>query len=602
MFTEKITVLYRGSLKSCNYRCGYCPFSKHRGTAREYERDREQWLRFVESLGGRREGEAGSGEAFGAGNPPGSGLPVGAVDPPGSGLPVEAVNPPGSGLPAGAVNRPEEGLSVGAVMVAPYGEALIHGWYWQGLGLLSSMDNLDCVGAQTNLSFSAEESLAQYRMAGGRTEKLRLWATFHPEMTSPGSFAQKCRQILKEGVEICAGAVGVPENLEIIRCLRMELPEEIYLWINKMDGLGRSYTEEETKNFQEIDPFFGRELEMAEADERQCQNRIFVEADGKVRRCNISRTLGKGWYERSGGAALRQMLSAQERCGRKLCSCYLAYGGRQDVMNHIFFGAYPLFRIPRKVRAAFLDIQGTLIPRGQKEVSRFARSDLELAARMGIKLFFATTLPVEEARKRCRPVWQLFSGGVFLGGGHVILGEEREMICPLDRRWIPVLRQEAGKFGARMLAYERGGQVCKLTLLRPGHRPWKEEEIQEVSESCRKYAHGKCTGDGIRLFSEDACLQAVAPKTSKAEGAKTLCKWLGICPQEAAAAGDSEEDQEMMALCGPKGAGAGGGRRIQVVLPEDESSPGPSSPDLASLVPSSSGPLSPNRLMSTRYP
>ena len=452
-----------------------------------------------------------------------------------------------------AVDQPEEGLPVGAVMVVPYGEALIHGWYWQGLGLLSSMDNLDCVGAQTNLSFPVEESLAQYRIAGGRTEKLRLWATFHPEMTSPGSFAQKCGQILKEGVEICAGAVGVPENLEIIRCLRKELPEEIYLWINKMDGLGRSYTEEEIKNFQEIDPFFCRELEMAEADERQCQNRVFVEADGKVRRCNISRTLGKGWYERGGCVGLRRMLSAPERCGRKLCSCYLAYGGRRDVMNHIFFGSYPLFRIPRKVRAAFLDIQGTLIPRGQKEISRFARADLELAARIGIKLFFATTLPVEAARKQCRCVWQLFSGGVFSGGGHVVLGEEREMICPLDRRWIPVLRQKAGGFGARLLVYERGGEVCKLTLLRPGHRPWKEEEIREVSESCREYATGKCEGGGIRIFSEGCCLQAVAPGASKAAGLRTLCSWLGMKPEEAAAAGDSDEDQEMMALCGPKG-------------------------------------------------
>ena len=100
MITEKAVVLYRGSLKSCNYGCSYCPFSKHRGSEREYDRDRDQWFRFVESLL-----ENGGG-------------------------------------------APER--STGAVMVVPYGEALIHDWYWQGLGRRTAGTSLDCAGAQTN--------------------------------------------------------------------------------------------------------------------------------------------------------------------------------------------------------------------------------------------------------------------------------------------------------------------------------------------------------------------------------------------------------------------------------------------------------------------
>ena len=160
MITEKHTVLYRGSLKSCNYQCSYCPFSKHRGSAREYDRDREQWFRFVESL-------VGDGPS--------------------------------------ALER-----SVGAVMVVPYGEALIHDWYWQGLGRLTAGARLDCAGAQTNLSFSVSRSLDLYRQAGGQAEKLRLWATFHPEMTDVQTFAEQCRKICQAGVSICAGAGGVP--------------------------------------------------------------------------------------------------------------------------------------------------------------------------------------------------------------------------------------------------------------------------------------------------------------------------------------------------------------------------------------------------------
>ena len=128
---QRRTVLYRGSLKSCNYQCSYCPFSKHRISKRELEDDREQWFRFCESL-----------------------------------------------------RESAEYLSIRALMVVPYGEALVHPWYWEGLGGLTKWDVLEAAGAQTNLSFSAERSLKIFDQFGGAQEKLRLWASFHPEMTA----------------------------------------------------------------------------------------------------------------------------------------------------------------------------------------------------------------------------------------------------------------------------------------------------------------------------------------------------------------------------------------------------------------------------------
>ena len=43
-------ILYRGSLKSCNYYCSYCPFSKRKISQKELEKDKEQWDAFVMSL------------------------------------------------------------------------------------------------------------------------------------------------------------------------------------------------------------------------------------------------------------------------------------------------------------------------------------------------------------------------------------------------------------------------------------------------------------------------------------------------------------------------------------------------------------------------
>ncbi len=51
-------IQYRGSLKSCNYGCSYCPFAKRPSSPSELLKDREDWMRFVghlETQGNRME-------------------------------------------------------------------------------------------------------------------------------------------------------------------------------------------------------------------------------------------------------------------------------------------------------------------------------------------------------------------------------------------------------------------------------------------------------------------------------------------------------------------------------------------------------------------
>ena len=295
------------------------------------------------------------------------------------------------------VQKKAKTLHIGALMVVPYGEAMIHSWYWEGLAYLSAHAELEAVGIQTNLSFSISDFLDCFENLGGVLEKLRLWATFHPEMTSVSEFSAKCKILAKKDVQICAGSVGVPENLNLLRALKQELQSSdesgqgIYLWVNKMDGLGRSYTQKERAAFVEIDPYFERELVPVSANAALCQGRLFVVASGKMRTCNISPTLSTG-----------KCLEALEafpnpECSRKQCSCYLAYGGREDFMNQILFGPYPLFRVPRRPKAVFLDIEGTLLPNKETtNVPAGIMAGLEALAREKIPLFFATTLPYKK--------------------------------------------------------------------------------------------------------------------------------------------------------------------------------------------------------------
>ena len=508
---DKTMILYRGSLKSCNYHCSYCPFSKHRGLQGEYDRDRQQWERFVESI----------------------------------------------------FRRTQNGWKPGALMIVPYGEALIHSWYWEGLGRLAVLKSMEALGAQTNLSFPIEQSLDLYQKAGGRKEKLRLWATFHPEMTEAKVFAQRCECLLKEGVTLCAGAVGVPENLQNIRLLRQYLPKEIYLWINKMDGLKRPYTQKEQADFAEIDPLFLRELIPVKAAPCRCRGRFFVEGDGKIRSCNISPVRKENWYDLEGenGPDAYTCLALESVCSRKQCSCYLAYGGRSDAMNQILFGDYPLFRIPRNPKAVFLDIDGTLLlkeeqtdpiktGRQRQNTGRLpeqTKRELELLRNQGTKLFFATSLPCEIAARRCREIWHLFEGGVFGGGGYVVgQGQEgvREKLYPINETYHQTLKELGESLGCRVLIYKKEALAYKITFLRPGKKGWKAKEGEEAVRQCQE----RCEKQ-VRGFLEGQCLEIVAAGAGKGEGVRVLCQWLGISPADAAAAGDSPEDQERLRMC-----------------------------------------------------
>ncbi len=485
------TILYRGILKSCNYHCSYCPFSRHPVSERELAKDREQWFSFIRF-----------------------------------------------------VERHVAGWGIRALMVVPYGEALIHPWYWQGLAQLSALPQIRAVGAQTNLSFPLRLFTDCFAGVGGQKEKLRLWATFHPEMTEVSVFAERCRELHDQGVQICAGAVGVPQNLPVLESLRRALPEEIYLWINKMDGLKRPYTDQERAAFTALDPYFIRELLPVPADTDRCRERLFAEGDGRLHTCNISPPLGLRWAEKNPDLPAAGFPAPV--CRRKICSCYLAYGGRNDPVSRMLFGPYPLFRIPRRPRAVFLDIAGILLPNGEcmEEFSVV----LPLLAQEGTVLFLTARLSYREAMERCQSIRHLFRGGIFAGGAYLVLqsegecGEGREQFFDLDEFWNsaePFLQKMARCYAFRILCYKHKGRCYKITLLRPRHRPWEEAEAHRLYESLP----GK---HSVRAIRQGSCLQFVDRRADQAGGVRLLCRWMGISHTEVfldSAAGEEETDK-----------------------------------------------------------
>ena len=118
---DKIQWYYRGTLRSCNYSCTYCPFSKHADSFKEQEKDKRELARFTERFSMLLKEEA-------------------------------------------------EGH---AVFFMPYGEALLHPYYWHSLAKLSLVPAVEAVGAQTNAAFPVNEMLDEYLAWDGKIEKLR---------------------------------------------------------------------------------------------------------------------------------------------------------------------------------------------------------------------------------------------------------------------------------------------------------------------------------------------------------------------------------------------------------------------------------------------
>ena len=456
------TIYYRGFLKSCNYRCSYCPFSKNPVSQKQIGKDREALERFC--------------------------------------------------------RRAEQLEDVG-IMFLPYGEALIHSYYLEQLERLGRQDNIRFVACQTNLSFDMEAMLS-HRINPG---KLKLWCSFHPSQTTVDAFVSQCRKLKKQGIRFSAGAVGDPANLPVIRELRKQLDSDVYLWINDLDGRKRAYTDKEAVAFAEIDPLFALELKKLPADMMQCRagkDAVFVNGRGEVYACNISKVLMGNIYEDE------PVRPAERGCRSKACSCYLAYSNRLDLEELKVFGRNYPFRIPDSgrwesgmesaaagIRAFFFDVDGTLT-----DSDGVIQEDTQAAVR-GLagkcRIYLATSLPYQEARRKCKPLWDCLDGGAFADGSDIrIFSTGYDETIPLERN--PFVDGSG-----RVRKYHKDGVLHKIMVLNPDSEPAIE------------------AGNAV---DEDGRISVTSPDADKLKAVLRICGEMEYREDEVAVYGNSMND------------------------------------------------------------
>lgn len=383
--TELITpiqnIQYRGSLNYCNYSCSYCPFSKKHYSQKKENADRNSLFRLLEKL--------------------------------------------------------KEIPSYFTFQIVPYGEALIHSYYWEFMALLSQVPQVKAVGCQTNASFPVQEMMEIFNSYGGITEKLRLWCSFHPTMISAEHFYAQIQQLKNLHITLCVGSVADTSKKEEISKLRSLLPKDIYFWLNQMDGRKNAYTLEDRTFFESIDPFFPLEEMHISARPQTCfagfldsknkdnlnnsletlNGNLFIEANGDIHACNLSRHILGNLY--------KETVSSYTKCSNRECHCFLSYQNNVTTLPELLlFFPYPSFRIPTYYQAVFFDIDHILFTEQETEVFEKVGKVLSVMSHCS-HLYLVTSLSYSAAKK-FHVLKPFLFGGIFADGAYITLLNDKK--------------------------------------------------------------------------------------------------------------------------------------------------------------------------------
>lgn len=258
---NRLGVLYRGPLDSCNYACSYCPFAKRPARKAMLHRDRDALARFVAWTM--------------------------------------------------AATRWELEL-----LFTPWGEALVWPWYREALVQLSHAPHVKQVSIQTNGSGPMRF------LQRADPSRVSLWISWHPTEIEADAFIAKITGLREAGIRMSVGVVAVPAHLDRISALRKALPSEVPMWANAQKP-GIRYDEAARERWRTIDPAFDVDTVAHHPRGEHClagEDTISVDGDGNVRRCHFIDDVLGNLYTDDLGTMLQP-----RACTRLRCDCWIGY-------------------------------------------------------------------------------------------------------------------------------------------------------------------------------------------------------------------------------------------------------------------------------------
>lgn len=219
---------------------------------------------------------------------------------------------------------------------------------------------------------------------------------------------------------------------------------------------------------------------------------------------------------------------------------------------------------PSPIKAAFFDIDGTLVSFNTHCVSDGTIAAFEQLHARGIRTFLSTGRP-----RMIIPAMPLhFDGAITMNGGLVYCGNEILYKHPIAQEdiahWMDIVAREEMStmlFGADGMCMNKANETTlfmQKTLMFPLPElksieemaryetyqiiaimpPERDEEMKEQFPGCRFPRWSPTFTD------------VVAKGISKANGIDAICQHLGITPKETIGFGDGGNDKEMIERCG----------------------------------------------------
>lgn len=286
---ENLSVIYRGPIAACNYRCWYCPSASVGFTPVERLNDEMKLSRFLRWV--------------------------------------------------------DDNADIAMTLsFQPRGESLIFRCYQQALETLSHQAHVKKVVFQTNLSMPLDW------LKNCDTQKLAFSVSFHPSQIAVDEFMASCRELMDGGVAFSVGVVTDRKYMEAINQLRQALPPEVFIWVNRNRMGSTVISDVERVFYQSIDPFFGFTTTDHPSMGLSCamgQEVLAVEADGTLRHCYFSDgTLGSIYQ-----ADWRKLLKARG-CPNQTCSDFDGFAHLKYLNLTEDFGDRVFERIPIHLKFA----------------------------------------------------------------------------------------------------------------------------------------------------------------------------------------------------------------------------------------------------------
>ena len=285
--SHALTILWRGSLSSCNYACSYCPFAKTKDSRAALARDRAALERFADWVAAQ----------------------------------TRQIS----------------------VLFTPWGEALIRGYYRDTIMRLSHVPHVETVAIQTN--FSCDTAWLRDCDLG----RVAFWVTYHPTEISRARFVEKIHELEDLGARYSVGVVGDPARIEDIERLKEDLPENSYLWVNALTGRALRYSADEIARLSQVDPLFPLNTRPHASKGRACfagETVVAVDADGTATRCHFIKTPIGNIYD----PAFEEALKPRD-CSAAYCRCHIGYSHLKDLdLRNLFGEGFLERRAPKGIR------------------------------------------------------------------------------------------------------------------------------------------------------------------------------------------------------------------------------------------------------------